>query len=261
MRPLARPAAVLTGRARVSPRARVPLSARVLPSARVLLSAGATLVVGLTLAGCTTLAPGPPGGSAAPPAAATAAAGQLDTLTVAPAKPMTGYSRDRFPLWRKVDKYCDTRDTVLMRDGSNVKASKTCKITSGTWLSPYDQKTVRDPQQIDIDHMVPLANAWRSGADGWTDEKRSDFANDLTRPQLAAVSATTNRSKGDQDPSTWKPPNTAFWCEYAERWIAVKAYWKLTLTDREKSALREMLGTCQASNSSTAPISSPARAG
>jgi len=87
-------------------------------------------------------------------------------------------------------------------------------------------------------------DAWRSGASKWTDEQRTQFANDLARPQLLAVSLSQNRSKGDQDPSQWKPPNYAYWCTYAERWIAVKVYWKLTVTQAEKIALGDMLGTC-----------------
>ena len=92
--------------------------------------------------------------------------------------------------------------------------------------------------------MVPLANAWRSGAKNWTDNQREQFANDLTRPQLLAVDASDNRAKGDQDPAQWKPPNQAFWCAYATNWITVKAHWQLTVTTAEKAALRGMLGTC-----------------
>lgn len=209
------------------------------------------------LSGCTALTTGQP---ASPAPQASEAGAQLDTLSVAPPQPMAGYSRDRFPHWRKADEYCDVRDVVLKRDGTSVKASKTCKITKGRWVSPYDNKTITDPDLIDIDHMVPLADAWRSGADSWTDAQRTDFANDLDRPQLMAVSRTTNRAKGDQDPSQWKPPNRKYWCDYALRWITVKAYWKLTVTFNEKSALREMLGTCRA-QSSGPPISSPAPAG
>jgi len=169
---------------------------------------------------------------------------QLAALTVATKGSMSGYSRDRFPHWISQGNDCDTRDVVLKRDGKNVKATATCKITSGTWVSPYDNKTYTDPQQLDIDHMVPLADAWRSGASKRTDEQRTEFANDLTRPQLLAVSLSQNRSKGDQDPSQWQPPNHAYWCTYAERWISVKAYWKLTVSRAEKTALGDMLGTC-----------------
>jgi hypothetical protein len=91
---------------------------------------------------------------------------------------------------------------------------------------------------------VPLANAWRSGAAAWTTAQREDFANDLDDPQLVAVSAGSNRSKGDQDPSTWKPPATGEWCQYAEDWVAVKTHWKLSVTTAEKSALADMLEKC-----------------
>jgi hypothetical protein len=213
------------------------------------------LVVGVLalvlLAGCTPIEGEEPGadgsggaatGNAAPPPGDVN--GQLAALTVASSKSMSGYSREKFPHWRLVDDNCDVRDTVLKRDGTGVEATATCKITKGTWKSVYDGKTFTDPQDIDIDHMVPLANAWRSGAGKWSEEQRTEFANDLTRPQLIAVSAASNRSKGDQDPSQWKPPQKDFWCEYARRWIAVKSHWGLTVTEREKSALQEMLGSC-----------------
>ena len=171
-------------------------------------------------------------------------AGQLDALTVAAERKTSGYSREKFPHWRRVDDNCDVRDTVLKRDGTGVEATATCKITKGSWKSVYDGKTFTDPQDVDIDHMVPLANAWRSGADKWNEEQRTEFANDLTRPQLMAVSASSNRSKGDQDPSKWKPPQKSYWCEYARRWVAVKSFWGLSVTDGEKSALQEMLSAC-----------------
>jgi hypothetical protein len=157
---------------------------------------------------------------------------------------MAGYSRSQFPHWRARNGECDTRVLVLQRDGTNVHTTSDCKITSGEWLSPYDNKKFTVPSDVDIDHMVPLANAWRSGAKAWTTQKRSDFANDLDHPQLLAVSAASNRAKGDQDPSQWKPQNQAYWCTYAERWITVKAYWQLTVTEAERTALTEMLRTC-----------------
>jgi Protein of unknown function (DUF1524) len=167
----------------------------------------------------------------------------LAALTVAAWQPMTGYSRDRFPHWRKAGANCDVRDAVLKRDGKNVQLDG-CNVTGGSWYSWYDAKTYTELTKVDIDHMVPLANAWRSGADKWTDAKRSDFANDMERPQLFAVAASANRSKGDQDPSTWKPTNPGAWCDYARDWITVKAYWKLTVTAKEKDALAEMLNSC-----------------
>jgi len=210
---------------------------------RVWLAAGAILLLGSACGPLTTAADP---AQSAPPAGpgAAAASQQLGTLTVANWSAMTGYSREKFKDWISQGNGCDTRDVVLKRDGTAVQTSTDCKILSGTWTSPYDGKSITDPQSVDIDHMVPLANAWRTGASTWTDDQRSAFANDLTRPQLLAVSLSSNRSKGDQDPSQWKPPNTSYWCEYAQRWVTVKAYWKLSVTAAEKAALTAMLGTC-----------------
>nr|MBA3488907.1 HNH endonuclease [Longispora sp. (in: high G+C Gram-positive bacteria)] len=118
-------------------------------------------------------------------------------------------------------------------------------VVSGTWTSPYDGLVLTSAENIDVDHMVPLANAWRTGAVDWDDKKRGDFANDMERPELFAVSRTSNRAKGDQDPSQWKPPERGYWCSYAKSWITVKSYWKLTVTEKEREALTDMLGTCR----------------
>ncbi|MFI5932410.1 HNH endonuclease family protein [Actinoplanes sp. NPDC051494] len=168
---------------------------------------------------------------------------QLGKLTIAKAGSMSGYSREKFPHWRSAGSNCDVRDTVLKRDGQNVKLSG-CNVVAGSWVSRYDGDKITDPGKADIDHMVPLANAWRSGANKWTTDQRGDFANDLDDPQLFAVSASSNRSKGDQDPSTWKPELESSWCEYAQDWITIKSVWKLTVTTAEKSALDSMLKTC-----------------
>jgi len=204
----------------------------------LLATAAVLALAACTVTGATT---GQGGGGSAPPGQAGA---QLATLTVAGGLSMAGYSRDRFHIWAAQGGNCDTRDVVLKRDGQGVAADGNCKITKGSWTSPYNLKSYSDPLQLDIDHVVPLANAWKSGAKSWTDVQRTDFANDLTRPQLLAVDASDNRSKGDQDPSTWKPPNQAFWCTYATDWITVKAYWKLTVTAAEKAALTTMLDSC-----------------
>ncbi|WP_197087564.1 HNH endonuclease family protein [Micromonospora sp. HK10] len=168
---------------------------------------------------------------------------QLGELTVAAAGSMKGYSRTHFPHWRGTGKNCDVRDSVLQRDGEGIKLSG-CNVVGGRWESVYDGMALTDPADVDIDHIVPLANAWRSGADEWDDSKRGDFANDLTRPQLVAVSQRSNRAKGDQDPSQWKPPSRSYWCQYAADWVAVKHYWRLTVTSAEKAALTDMLEGC-----------------
>jgi Protein of unknown function (DUF1524) len=115
---------------------------------------------------------------------------------------------------------------------------------SGTWRSFYDGLTFTTSSRVDIDHVVPLANAWRSGAKRWRDGRRRAFANDLEDSQLIAVSASSNRSKGDQGPEAWKLPRRAAWCLYSRWWVQVKRHWRLTVTRPERTQLRRMVATC-----------------
>lgn len=191
-------------------------------------------VIGLAPAGAT-----PPG----IPTAATART-YLATLTVAAWTHTTTYDRDLFPTWDTISGTCNTRETVLKRDGSNVVVSSACAATSGSWYSPYDGATWTASSDVDIDHMVPLKNAWISGAWAWTTAKRESFANDLTDPQLLAVTDNVNQSKSDKSPDAWKPPLTSYYCTYARMWVKVKYVWKLTVTSAEKTAVTSMLATC-----------------
>ncbi|MFI6310007.1 HNH endonuclease family protein [Nocardia fusca] len=180
--------------------------------------------------------PGVPGSAAA--------RSMLDGLTVAEGGSASGYSREKFPHWHTVSGACTTRETVLQRDGDGVVVDGECKATAGSWYSPYDEQTVTAASDIDIDHVVALAEAWRSGASGWSTEQRERFANDLDNPQLIAVTASVNRSKGDQDPVNWLPPNPAYRCTYAQMWVAVKSTWQLTVQQAEKDALARTLQGC-----------------
>jgi hypothetical protein len=177
------------------------------------------------------------------PSAATART-ELNALTVAAQGSMSGYSRAKFPHWITISGACDTRETVLERDGAGVVTNSSCAATSGSWFSRYDGATWTAAADVDIDHIVPLAEAWRSGASAWTTTRRQGFANDLTRPQLMAVTDNVNQSKGDQDPSTWQPSVVSYRCTYARMWIRVKYYYSLTLQSSEKSALLTMLDNC-----------------
>lgn len=152
-----------------------------------------------------------------------------------------GYDRAEFTHWVTISGTCDTRETVLKRDGSGVTTDSSCRATSGTWRSVYDDTTFTDSSSLDIDHVVPLAEAWGSGANLWTDAERKAFANDLAIPQLIAVSASSNRSKSDQDPGEWQPPASGWRCEYARSWIEVKYQYDLEVDSREKAALTGML--------------------
>ncbi|MFC0625517.1 HNH endonuclease family protein [Kribbella deserti] len=178
-----------------------------------------------------------------PPSEATARS-QLSALTVRAEGSSTGYSRDLFPHWSTVSGTCDTRDQVLKRDGTGVTVDSGCEPTGGRWYSVYDGVWVEDDSLVDIDHIVPLAEAWRSGANTWTTSRRQQFANDLTRAQLIAVTASSNRSKGDRDPAAWKPTSTSVHCIYAREWIWVKSYYGLSLQSAEKTALTTMLDAC-----------------
>lgn len=183
--------------------------------------------------------PSPPG----VPSASTAKS-ELASLTVAAQGSQDGYSRALFPHWITQSGTCNTREVVLKRDGTNVVQSSSCAATSGSWYSPYDGATWTAASDVDIDHPVPLSNAWKSGAASWTTARRRAFANDLTNPQLLAVTDDVNESKGDLGPEDWKPPLTLYYCTYAKMWIKVKSVYSLTITSAEKSALTSMLNTC-----------------
>jgi hypothetical protein len=192
---------------------------------------------------------------APPPPSAERALSMLVELTVTPPGSMAGYSRDEFPHWasdaerygwKEADGSCDVRDTALIRDGEGVQIDADCSITAGTWLDPYTGRTLDDPSEVDIDHLVPLANAWRSGASSpaWSTADREEYAND---PEvLLSADDAANQTKGDKGPEAWRPSNRGYWCEYARRWTWIKSDWRLTVNPEEKSSLRQMLGTCRA---------------
>ncbi|QEV49609.1 HNH endonuclease [Streptomyces vinaceus] len=171
---------------------------------------------------------------------------QLAALKVAPPGTMAGYSRAKFTHWAEQGNKCDTREVVLKRDGTDVKQDSECKAVSGTWKSLYDGAVVTEASKMDIDHIVPLAEGWRSGAAGWDAARRKAFANDLTHPQLLSVTAATNRSKGDQSPDLWQPPDKSSWCQYGRAWTTVKSTYGLTVTEAEKKMLTAMLDSCAA---------------
>ncbi|MGH3387878.1 MAG: GmrSD restriction endonuclease domain-containing protein, partial [Actinomadura sp.] len=138
------------------------------------------------------------------------AASRLAALTVAAESHSSTYNRDLFPHWITISGSCNAREEVLKRDGTGVSVGSDCAPTSGSWRSPYDGATWTNPSDVDIDHMVPLKEAWESGAWAWSTAQRQTYANDLGGPELWAVTDNVNQSKGDQDPSTWQPPLGSF---------------------------------------------------
>ncbi|MFD3780699.1 HNH endonuclease family protein [Streptomyces sp. NPDC058612] len=197
------------------------------------------------LAALTSLVSAPAAQAAPPtPISASAARSYLATVTPKAEGSTSGYSRDLFPHWSTVSGTCNTRETVLKRDGVNVVQDSACAAVSGSWYSEYDGATWTAASDIDIDHMVPLAEAWRSGANSWTTSKRQQFANGLTRPQLIAVTDNVNQAKGDLDPGKWLPSRTAYRCTYARMWVQVKQHWALSMDSGEKTALVNVLNGC-----------------
>ncbi|MFM9499868.1 HNH endonuclease family protein [Streptomyces galilaeus] len=159
----------------------------------------------------------------------------------------TGYERTKFRHWTDADHdSCSTRSEVLLDEAVTApEQGARCLLTGGSWYSPYDDTYFTVARALDIDHMVPLAEAWDSGASTWTATEREAYANDLGDSRaLIAVSAASNRSKSDQDPATWQPPATGYRCTYATDWIAVKTRWGLAIDTTEQSALTSILADC-----------------
>jgi hypothetical protein len=165
----------------------------------------------------------------------------IKSLPVA-AENRAGYDRAKFRLWVDADHDCrDTRDEVLAAE-SLVRVSG-CDIQRGKWRSYYDGVVTRSSSTFDIDHLVPLAEAWDSGARRWTAATRQRYANDLGDSRtLVAVSASANRSKSDQDPAEWMPRLGR--CTYVRQWVAVKLRWSLKVNPAEKRALLARSSHC-----------------
>ncbi|KAF8203363.1 hypothetical protein BJ912DRAFT_1053329 [Pholiota molesta] len=178
------------------------------------------------------------------PISGATARSQLAELVVAVDSNSPAYARDLFKTWDTISGTCDTRETVLKRDGTNVVTNSACTATSGNWVSPYDGVPTTLASDLDIDHLVPLKEAWLSGARDWTPAQREAFANDLTRPQLVAVTDNLNESKGDKDVANWIPPLSSYVCTYVRAWVQVKHFYALTIDSAEKTALTSLLANC-----------------
>lgn len=154
-----------------------------------------------------------------------------------------GYDRDKFGDWKDADGDClDTRAEVLVAE-SHRAVTGGCLITRGLWRSYYDRRVWQSAGDVDIDHMVPLSEAWKSGARGWTSATRGRFANDLGDGRaLVAVTDDVNQSKGDSDPATWLPQYGR--CLYVKQYTAVKLRWSLRVDAAEKRALTRIASQC-----------------
>jgi hypothetical protein len=150
---------------------------------------------------------------------------------------------------------------VVLLGESTVKAKRGagCKIITGKWVSWYDGRTWTRPSDVDIDHMVPLKEAWDSGARLWSATDRMRYANDLSfASTLVAATDNVNASKGERDPADWMPSKAR--CRYATQWVTVKYRWQLSLDRREKNKLSPILKGACGSKRLTLPASRPRRA-
>ncbi|WJY53569.1 HNH endonuclease family protein [Streptomyces chengbuensis] len=170
----------------------------------------------------------------------------------------TGYKRTSFKHWNagaNPSDGCNTRQEVLIAEAVELAAiGPGCTLTGGTWLSYYDDRLVTPAGSLDIDHVVPLAEAWDSGASSWTAARREAYANDLGQgTSLVAVTAKSNRSKADQDPAEWLPTSPQAWCRYGAEWTATKLRWGLAVDEAERAQLLEIAAGCKETIASFTP--------
>lgn len=179
---------------------------------------------------------------------ASSAAVALESLEVKGRAPKTGYSREQFGGdWGKVQG-CDMRNVILARDLENEVVNERCQVVSGMLNDPYTgeviefQRGAGTSDDIQIDHVVALSDAWQKGAQQLAYEKRVEFANDPL--ELLAVNGAANQQKSDGDAATWLTPQKAFRCQYVARQIAVKKKYSLWVTEAEKEAMKRVLSSC-----------------
>lgn len=177
----------------------------------------------------------------------------LEQLPIKGRSPKTGYSRALFyDSWATVGQ-CDARNFILARDMTNISyLPGTCKIATGTLADPYTGKTIEFVRGLDtsddvqIDHVVSLSDAWQKGAQQLLPSERYAFANDPLN--LLAVDGNANQNKADGDSATWLPPNKAYRCSYVARQVAVKTKYRLWITNAEYQAIARILVTCPEQN-------------
>ncbi|APE24855.1 MULTISPECIES: HNH endonuclease family protein [Streptomyces] len=166
----------------------------------------------------------------------------LAELTEASEDP-DGFQEDAFRHWNAgLDPAdgCDTRAEVLLAEAVEAPtAGAGCTLTGGRWTSYYDGQTVSDPAALHVDHLVPLAEAWESGASGWTAARRERYANDQgAAATLVAVTARSQRSKAGRDPAEWVPSDATQYCRYVGEWVSTKLRWGLSADKDEVEALK-----------------------
>lgn len=171
----------------------------------------------------------------------------VEKITVEP-ESQIDYDRDLFGNWIDDDRDgCNTREEVLQAESLiPIGRDSNCKIISGEWYSAFDEIVTSDPSDLQIDHFVPLSEAWKSGAYLWTNETRLRFANDLEfEKSLIAVTGSSNSSKGNRDPANWMPSNSSYHCQYIVDWVLIKLRWSLSVDTEELSAINRISNECK----------------
>ncbi|PPK94109.1 uncharacterized protein DUF1524 [Kineococcus xinjiangensis] len=209
----------------------------------------AAVLLPLLLALAAVVLVGLPDGAPVDAAPGTALAA-VEQLEVKGRAPRTGYSRDEFGGgWLDPDgNGCDTRNDILRRDLEDVRARSDdrCIVQAGVLRDPYSGREIPfqrgrgTSDDVQIDHVVALADAWQKGAQQWSDEQREQFANDPL--ELVAVDGALNQQKGAGDAATWLPPRNR--CPYIARQVAVKVRYGLWVTPAERDAMVDVLSQC-----------------
>lgn len=172
----------------------------------------------------------------------------LDQLEVKGRAPKTGYSREQFGAGWDSQGACDMRNIILKRDLVDTVVDEQCRVQQGVLNDPYTGEVIQfkrgagTSQQVQIDHVVALSDAWQKGAQALSVDRRVQLANDPLN--LLAVSGPANQQKGDGDAATWLPANNAFRCQYVARQIAVKKKYQLWVTIAEKQAIIRVWQQC-----------------
>lgn len=162
-----------------------------------------------------------------------------------------GYTPGAFPHWNAgldPDDGCDTRGEVLLAEAVEAPAvGAGCAIRGGAWVSYYDGQKVGDAAALEVDFLVPPAEAWDSGARNWSAARREAYANDQgAEASLVAVTARARRAKADQDPADWLPTAQGQYCRYLSEWIATKLRWGLSVDEVELETLKTFAdGPCE----------------
>ncbi|MFV8754527.1 GmrSD restriction endonuclease domain-containing protein [Nannocystaceae bacterium ST9] len=207
-------------------------------------------LLGCSLVACAEPTPTAPPELAAPEHAPELAAPELAAPELATVEPARPYDRSTWKHWIDEDQDCqDTRTEVLIAESFGpieLEGPRGCEVESGEWQCPYTGEIIRDAHLLDVDHLVPLANAHRSGAAAWDDDRRRAYANDLDHAEhLVAVEFGANRSKGDDGPEAWLPPAEESRCGYVRDWVAIKTRWQLDMSDAEASAIAAAQRDCE----------------